>query len=275
MTNRLRTFRLFSFVTCWLPAGCCANRSRIITVFLCLACWLNSGCGGGAGGREGVREVHVAAAANLRGVLDEIARDFEAARGIHVVPTVGATSQLAQQIENGAPVDVFLAADTEHVDGLISKGMADSRSRAIYARGRLVLWAPSRPDITSLRDLAGPKVGQVGCARPELAPYGAAAVQALRKAGLWTAVEPKLVYGQNISVAKQFADSGNTAASFTALSLVVNSGGHYVLIDESLHDPLDQALCVVKASEVGRQFRDFVLSTQGGKILARYGYAKP
>ena len=147
---------------------------------------------------------------------------FESTTGIHVVPTIGATAQLAQQMENGAPVDVFLAADTQHVDQLISKGVADPQSRAIYARGRLVLWAPQRSDITTLRDLASPLVNQVGCARPELAPYGAAAIQALKQEGLWKAVEPKLVYGQSISVAKQFADSGNVAAAFTALSLVVN-----------------------------------------------------
>jgi molybdate transport system substrate-binding protein len=254
------------------------NRLRVVGLFCCLTCLVSVSCGGRSGNGERAREVHVAAAANLRGALDEIASDFQAVRGIHVVPTIGATAQLAQQIENGAPVDVFLAADTQHVDDLISKGLADPGSRAIYARGRLVLWAPSRPDIVSLRDLAGPKVSQIGCARPELAPYGAAAVQSLKKAGLWSAVEPKLVYGQSISVAKQFADSGNTAAAFTALSLVYNTPGHYVLIDESLHGPLDQALCIVKQtgqSEVARQFRDFVLSGDGGKILSRYGYTKP
>src|SRR5262249_34730350 len=149
--------------------------------------------------------------------------------------------------ENGAPVDVFLAADVQHIDHLVSKGIADSR--AVYARGTLVVWAPSRADITSLRDLGKPDVKQIGCARPELAPYGAAAVQALKKEGVWNEVEPKLVYAQSISASKQFADSGNTDAAFTALSLVINSNGHYVPVDASLHDPIDQALCIVKASK--------------------------
>jgi len=222
--------------------------------------------------------VHVAAAANLRAAFAEIARGFESQTHIHVVPTIGATAQLAQQVENGAPVDVFLAADTQHVDRLIAAGLAEPRTRAIYARGRLVLWAPQRSDITSLRDLAAPSVNQVGCARPELAPYGAAAVQVLKHEGLWNAVEPKLVYGQSISAAKQFADSGNVAAAFTALSLVFQQPGHYVLIDERLHDPLDQALCTVKQSaqqESAWKFREFVLGDEGRAVLTRYGYTQP
>jgi molybdate transport system substrate-binding protein len=220
----------------------------------------------------------VAAAANLQTALDEIARAFLAKTGIRVVSTMGATAQLAQQIENGAPVDVFLSADTQHVDGLVSKGVADPSSKAVYARGKLVLWAPLRGDITSLRDLASANVGQVGCARPELAPYGAAAVQSLKKEGLWQAVEPKLVYAQSISAAKQFADSGNTAAAFTALSLVNSAKGHYVPIDDALHDPIDQALCIVKQTRQpgpARQFRDFVLSEACRAIFTRYGYGLP
>jgi molybdate transport system substrate-binding protein len=250
------------------------NRLRIGCLLLALTALGSEGCG-----RTTIPlEVHIAAAANLREALDEIARSFQARTGIHVVPTIGATAQLAQQVENGAPVDVFLAADAQHVDQLISKGVAEAQTRAVYARGRLVLWAPLRADITSLRDLASPHVNQVGCAKPELAPYGAAAIQALKHEGLWQAVEPKLVYAQSISAAKQFADSGNVAASFTALSLVYNQSSHYVLIDERLHDPLDQALCIVKQSaqpDAARRFRDFVLGDEGQKILARYGYTQP
>ena len=245
--------------------GCLGGLAVGLTLITSIAC----------GHAKEAREVHVAAAANLRTALDEIARAFESRTGIHVISTIGATAQLAQQVENGAPVDVFLAADTQHVDQLIAKGVADPQSRAVYARGQLVLWAPQRSDITNLRDLTLPGVKQVGCAKPELAPYGAAAIQALKREGLWQGVEPKLVYGQSISAARQFADSGNVAAAFTALSLVVNQRGHYVLIDEKLHDPLDQALCIVKHSaqpDSARKFRDFVLGDEGRAILGRYGY---
>jgi molybdate transport system substrate-binding protein len=254
------------------------NRLRTVSLVLSLSFLESAGCGRANEAREAPREVNVAAAANLRAALDEIARGFESKAGIHVVSTIGATAQLAQQIENGAPVDVFLAADTQHVDQLIAKGLADPPTRAIYARGRLVLWAPQRNDIASLRDLAAPNVGQVGCARPELAPYGAAAIQALKAEGLWKAVEPKLVYGQSISAAKQFADSGNVAAAFTALSLVYGQKGHYVPIDDGLYAPLDQALCIVKQStqqESARKFREFILGDEGRAILTRYGYTQP
>lgn len=234
-------------------------------------CLFLAGCGPG----KGAREVHIAASANLSAAMDEIGQGFRKKTGIAVVRTMGATAQLAQQIENGAPVDVFLSADTEHVDALIAAGLADRDSRAIYVRGRLALWAPLRPDITSLSDLASPTVREVGCARPELAPYGAAAIAALKKEGLWKAVEPKLVYGQSISAAKQFADSGNAAASFTALSLVFNLPGHFVVVDDRLHPPLDQALCVIKrtsAPDAARGFRDYVLGPEAQAVFARYGY---
>ena len=250
------------------------NRPLIV----CQAVTLTSLASMGCGTTTGAREVRVAAAANLSVALGEISRSFASRTGIHVVPTLGPTAQLEQQIENGAPVDVFLAADTQHVDRLLEEGAADTGSQAVYARGRLVLWAPQRKDIVSLNDLASPQVEQVGCAKPELAPYGAAAVQALQKAGLWATVGPKMVYGQSISTAKQFADSGNVAAAFTALSLVYNLKGHYVLIDENLHDPLDQALCIVKQSpqpDSARKFREFILGNEGRTILTRFGYTVP
>jgi molybdate transport system substrate-binding protein len=250
------------------------NRFPIACLLTALSCWGTASCS-----RPPENDaVHVAAAANLRDALEELARAFQTANGSSVVPTFGPTAQLTQQIENGAPVDVFLSADTQHVDELIDRNLADKATRAVYARGRLVLWAPNRPDITTLSDLARPDVKQVGCARPELAPYGAAAVQALEKEKLWKIVEPKLVYAQSISASKQFADSGNVDAAFTALSLVSKLPGHSVTIPEDLHIPIDQALCIVKQGPqpaAAARFRAFVLSTEGRAILTRYGYAQP
>jgi len=218
------------------------------------------------GNREEPNELHVAAAANLRGVFEDLVRAY----GGKVTPTFGATAQLAQQIENGAPIDLFLAADTQHVDQLLAKGIGSNR--AVYARGQLVIWAPARPDIGNLQDLASNRVRQVGIARPELAPYGAAAVAALKKENLWATVEPKLVYAQSISAAKQFADSGNVDAAFTALSLVVRADDHYVILDQSFYPPIEQALCLVGDKAAARKFRDFVLSDEGRAILRRWGY---
>lgn len=223
-------------------------------------------------------DLHVAAAANLSNVLPELSTEFEQQTHIHVVPSYGATAQLTQQIENGAPFDVFLAADVEHVDRLIKGKFILPDSRTIYARGRLVLWAPHHPDIRTLNDLTGPEVHAIGIAKPELAPYGEAAVEALKNAGLWDKLEPKIVYAPSIAIAKQFADTGNTEASFTALALTIGQRFSPVTVDERLHKPIDQALGIVTASKEQKNARAFVtfLAGPGARdILKRFGYIQP
>src|SRR6185312_1066999 len=125
-------------------------------------------------------ELHVAAAANLSNVLPELSAAFEKKTGIHIVPSMGATAQLTQQIENGAPFDVFLSADVKHVDQLAAKQLITPGTRAIYARGELVVWAPRAPAVRNLTDLAKPDVHSIAIAKPELAPYGAAAIATLK-----------------------------------------------------------------------------------------------
>ena len=236
------------------------NRLRIGCLVLGLTCLVS--CGLRTPATE-AGEVHVAAAANLRdGAGRDRARlrveDRHSRRPDH--RRHRATRPTDRKRRAGRRLSGRRYAACRSTD---CQGLADPQSRAIYARGRLVLWAPSRPDITALRDLASP-AGQPG----RLRAAGTRSLRSGRRPGveerghLWKAVEPKLVYGQSISVAKQFADSGNVAASFTALSLVYDQPGHYVLIDERLHDPLDQALCIVKQSaqpDAARRFRDFVL----------------
>jgi molybdate transport system substrate-binding protein len=250
------------------------NRFRVFLVFFSLSNVFTTGCGS----KSTQEEVHVGAAANLRNVFDDLAQSWKAKSHVTLVPTFGSTAQLAQQIENGAPIDIFLGADTQHIDGLLKKGVADQGSRAVYARGRLVLWAPSRPDITTLRDLAGSGVRKVGIARPELAPYGQAAVESLRHEGIWAAVEPKLVYAQSISASKQFADSGNVDAAFTAYSLTYGFKGHLVLIDDTRHAPIDQALCLTRQgarNPKAWELRAFLLSSDAKAIWTRFGYTVP
>ncbi len=224
------------------------------------------------------KELHVAAAANLSIMFPDLARACEKATGIRLVPSFGATAQLAQQIENGGPFDLFLAADAEHVGSLAKEGLIAEGSRAVYARGRLVIWAPRRPDLHSIQDLMRANVKQIGIARPELAPYGQASIEALRTSGLWPGIEKKVVYGQNIQAVKQFADSSNADAAFTALSLVKTSGGHYVEIDARLHNPIDQEICIVKATkhaDLARDAERFLLSSQAAAIYEKFGYEIP
>ena len=220
-------------------------------------------------------ELHVAAAANLNHALADLSAAFERQTQIHIVPTFGATAQLEQQIENGAPFDVFMAADVEHVTELAAKGATVPGTRAIYARGQLAIWAPERPGLTTLAGLTDPSIRIIAVAKPELAPYGSAAVEALKNAKLWDKVQKKIVYAPSISVAKQFADTGNADAAFTASSLTADEKGHSFLVDAKLHKPIDQELCILKSSKEQANAGAFVrfLATPAGKaILQRYGY---
>jgi len=223
------------------------------------------------------RQLTVAAAANLTDVFGEVAAKFKAKTGVDVVYSFGATANLTMQVEHAAPFDVFAAADVMHIDQLEKEGLLTPGTRAVYARGRLALWQPgeARVRVMRMEDLKNPEVKLVAIANPKLAPYGAAAVETLKKTGLWPAVEPKVVYSENISAAKQFASTGNADVAFTAYSLVIRSGGTAITIPEEMHTPINQAMGVVKASPnqaEARQFEEFVLGEEGRAILARYGY---
>jgi molybdate transport system substrate-binding protein len=236
-----------------------------------------AGCGPRAGVRDESSGIVVAAASNLTEAFEEMGARFEARTGIHVTFSFGSSADLARQVENGAPFDLFASADTEHVDALAGKGLVTDSSRVVYARGRLLLWLPagSRARIERLEDLAGPGVTKIAVARPEAAPYGRAAVEALKSLNLWTRVEPKMVYGQNVAQAKQFAATGNVDAAFLPRALVKRGEGTAVEIDASLHQPINQAACVVRASRMqdsARKFLDFVLSAEGQSLLREYGY---
>lgn len=255
-----------------------AVRLVFILASLCFAPGCASQSPGGA--RDGRAEINVAAAANLTDAFQEVAKQFTAETGVKVVYSFGATAELAKQVENGAPFDVFASADVRHVDLLADKGLLTPGTRSLYARGRLVLWAPpgGRVQVSSISDVARPEVSHVAVAKPDIAPYGQAAVEALRALNLWERVEPKVVFAQNVSQAKQFAASGNAEAAFIPLALVKPDEGRFVEVDERLHGPIDQALGVVKASgkqEAARRFTDFVLGDRGQAILERFGYRRP
>jgi molybdate transport system substrate-binding protein len=222
-------------------------------------------------------EINVAAAANLTDAFTELGKRFTAQTNIRVVYSFGSTSDLAKQIENGAPFDLFAAADVEHVDGLNHQGLLVDGTQALYARGRLVLWTPPRSRVTlnQIEDLRRADVERISIAKPDVAPYGRAAVEALKALNLWAEVEPKVIYGQNVSQAKQYAATGNAEAAFIPRSLVKADEGHAIEIDERLHQPLNQALAVIKTSEkpdAARRFAAYVLSPEGQALLERYGY---
>jgi len=247
--------------------------SRYFPLLLALVA---AGCGGRPNASARL-ELNVATAANLTKVFAELGQTFEQQTGIHVTFSFGATTQLAQQIEHGAPFDVFAAADTEHIDELARKNLIIPSTRAIYARGKLVLWVPDeRVPVERLEDLARPGVKHIAIANPQLAPYGRAAVETLHALHLWDAVQPKIVYGQNISTATQYAATGNVDAAFTALALVNDkTRGRKIEIPESLHAPIDQAIAVVRSTskpDQARKFVEFITGAQARGVLRRYGY---
>jgi molybdate transport system substrate-binding protein len=229
---------------------------------------------------EPAAKLTVAAAANLTDVFGEVERAFKAKTGGEVVFSYGSTAELAQQIDNGAPFDLFAAADTEHIDSLVKSRKLTADSRAIYALGQLALWIPKgeQSGVRELKDLTGRQVRFIAVAQPELAPYGQATIEVLKNAKIWDAVQPKVVYANSISQAKQMAESGNADATFTAYSLVLHDRGSVLKIDSQLHHPIEQALAIVASSpriEQAKQFRSFLLGPDGRTILAKSGYLLP
>jgi molybdate transport system substrate-binding protein len=225
-------------------------------------------------------QLRVAAAANLTRPFQQIGALFTRHSGVKVTFVFGATVQLAKQIENGAPYDLFAAADEKTIAGLEKKGLIAPASRFVYAQGRLALWArPSgEPCPRRIEELASAKWARIGVANPDLAPYGAAAVEALQRAGIWDAVRPRLVYGENIQQAFQFAQSGNADVSFVALSQTVGAGQNFVLVPEGLYSPIRQAVAMVKSTgnhEQGARFLAFLKGPEAAQVLRSFGYLVP
>lgn len=222
-------------------------------------------------------ELTVAAASDLTPAFEELGREFESATKTRVVFVFGSTGMLTRQIENGAPMDLFAAANVSYIEQLDQQGLIISDTKAIYARGRITLWtldeSPLR--LQGIADLARPEVTRIAIANPDHAPYGLAAKQALQSAGIWDRVQPKLVYSDNIRQALQYVQTGNVEVAIVALSLSIQSHGRWSLIPEELHQPIDQGLAVIKTSEnehAARAFAAFISSPQGKAIMKKYGF---
>ncbi len=228
----------------------------------------------------------VSAAADLTYAFSEIGKQFEAETGHKVVFNFGSTGQLAQQIEQGAPVDLFAAANASYVDDLERQGLILPDTKRLYARGRITLWtrADSPLQITRVEELTRPEIVRIAIANPDHAPYGMAARQAMQTAGVWEAVQPKLVFGENVRQTLQYAETGNVDVAIVALSLSVPAAaaqgapGRWTLIPEELHSPIDQALAIVKGTqyeEAGRAFAAYVNGPEGRPIMRKYGFILP
>jgi molybdate transport system substrate-binding protein len=229
---------------------------------------------------------NVAVAANLNFAMPEIAAAFKSRTGREVKLAFGASGNFSRQIREGAPFELFLSADEANVQFLVDAGRTDGQG-VVYAVGRLALFAPAGSPVQVDPELAGLaaalKAGtarRIAIANPELAPYGKAAREALRKKGLWDALTGRIVLGENVNQAAQFALTGGVEAGFIPYSIVVapnfKDRGRSVLVPESLHEPIRQRMVLVKgAGETARGLYDFVRGPEGRAILERYGFNVP
>lgn len=224
--------------------------------------------------------ITVGAAADLNYVFPEIAELFEQETGINVDFNFGSTGQLAQQIERGAPIDLFAAANKSFVEELNQERYVIGETMKVYGRGRIVLWIreDSPLEIERIEELTNREIERIAIANPDHAPYGIAAREALQSVGIWDEIQSKLVLGENVRQTLQYAETGNVDVAIVALSLAVVVPGKYELIPEELHNPLDQMLAVVEGSphrEEARQFAEFINGKQGRPLMQQYGFILP
>jgi molybdate transport system substrate-binding protein len=229
------------------------------------------------------QELAVAAAADLKFAMSEVAGQYEKQTGNKVNVTYGSSGNFFSQLQNGAPFDLFFSADIDYARKLETAGLAEPGTLYRYAIGRIVIWAPadSKVDVATLgwKALLSGSVQKIAIANPEHAPYGRAAVAAMQKAGIYDQVKAKLVYGDNISQAAQFVQSGNAQVGIVALSLAVSSAmqdGKHWDIPADMHPPIEQAAIVLKNArnkEAARSFLDFVKTEAARRTLAKYGFS--
>jgi molybdate transport system substrate-binding protein len=228
----------------------------------------------------------VAAAASLNFALTEIASQFARDRGARVELVFGASGTLTRQIQDGAPFELFLAADEEFPNRLAAAGLTRGAG-VVYAIGRLVVFAPTGSPLTVDGELEGLRrllnaggVSRFAIANPDAAPYGRAAEAVLRRRGLWEALRPRLVLGDTVAQAAQFATTGNAVGGLLAYSLVLGPGfadrGAYALIPDADHPPLRQRMVLLeRASPVAVQFYTYLQGEAARAILRRHGFAEP
>jgi molybdate transport system substrate-binding protein len=227
------------------------------------------------------KTIEVAAAADLAFAFKDIGAAYEKSTGQKVVFSFGSTGLLEKQISEGAPFDVFAAANVSYADDAVSAGACLGDSRSLYATGRLVLFTAGDAAFhpKAVTDLTDPRISKIAIANPEHAPYGKAARQAMERAGVWEKLRRRMVYGENVQQALQFAQSGNAEVALVAMSLARVTPGDWTLIPGELHERIDQALVVCtqgKAGiDAGRRFTAFVNSADGRAIMRRYGFLLP
>ena len=224
--------------------------------------------------------LRVAAAADLAHAFTEITPAFTAQTPSDLKLTIGATGLLARQIMQGAPFDLFLAANTAYVEQVVKAGACDGATQFKYARGKIVLWVKgtdgARLSLPALNDV---RFKHIAIANPDHAPYGIAAREALTRAGVWSQVSERMVYGENVQQTLQLAQSGNADVAIVGLSVALGaSGGSWSLVDEASYTPIDQSLVVCKHGTnalAAQKLAEFLKAPAGRAILHKYGFTLP
>ena len=228
-------------------------------------------------------KITIAAAADLKFAMDEIVVLFRSTHPAVQIETVyGSSGNFSTQIRQGAPYDLYFSADIAYPRALKKEGWSASEVQT-YGVGRIVLWSPSREaSKMTLADLADPSIHKIAIANPQHAPYGKRAEEALRAAGVWEKVEPKLGYGENIAQTAQYVKSGNAQIGIIALSLALSpelaKQGSYALIPDKLHQPLEQGFIITRraaANMLAHDFARFIATKDARVVMIRYGFALP
>lgn len=253
-------------------------KAALLTALFALLCLASTGAAAG--------ELTVAAAADLSLALKPIVNDFQRQTGNSVRLSFGSSGDFFNQIQNGAPYDVFLSADLGYPQKLIKLGFADGGSLRTYAVGRLVLWVPRASNLNldrqGMQALLDPSVQKVAIANPQHAPYGRAAVAALRHFGLYDKVAGRLVLGENIGQAAQFAESGNAQVGMIALAHAVAPSvrplGRYWLVPTDSYPSLRQGVVIISRSKnkaLAEQFLKYLAGPQAQAIFRQFGFVAP
>lgn len=261
----------------------CRPLFKTRTAARCLGAAIAAACL--CGGAASAQSITVAAASDLQTVMPKLASRFQQQTGLTIRTTFGSSGNFFSQIQNGAPFDVFLSADVDYPRRLEAAGLVEPGSLGTYAYGRIVLW--SRKDRAmevnrGLQALLDPAIRRISVANPQHAPYGRAAVAALRREQIYERVQTKLVFGENVSQAAQFVDSGNADAGLIALSLALDPAlkerGTFYEIPASFYPPIEQAGAVIKASPskaAAREFLAFLQTPDARGLLQDHGFALP
>lgn len=247
----------------------------LVVLGFALALLFARGMFGGGRAPSSDEPLLVMANASMREAMAALIGRFEADSGTPVTLVLGATGNLSTQVENGAPADLFFSADEATIERLLRKGLIRESTAQVYALGRLVLvWRAGVEPPSSLNSLVQERYRVVAIANPEHAPYGFAAREALRTAGVLEAIEPRVVQGESVTQAYQFVRTGNADVALVARS-VVEGDGKFLPIADSLHPPLRQAAGVLERSRhpAAADFLAFVAGAEGQSILGEYGFS--